>query len=91
VLSTLLRCAAIFAVAWLAIRWIGPGSSGRAWVVGACWLSCTLAFEFLAGHYLFRQPWETLLQDYDVGHGRLWPLVLVTTLAAPPWAAWVRR
>jgi len=43
----------------------------------------TLAFEFLAGHYLFHNPWSRLLEDYDVARGRIWILVLFTTLLAP--------
>jgi hypothetical protein len=42
-----------------------------------------LAFEFLAGHYLFGTPWSELLADYNVMRGRIWPLVLVTTFVAP--------
>jgi len=54
--------------------------------VGVLWLSRTAAFEFLAGHYAFGQPWPRLLVDYNVLQGRAWLLVLVETLAAPAWA-----
>ena len=47
------------------------------------WVALTLAFEFLAGHYLFHNPWDKLLADYDVWHGRIWPLVPIVTLLAP--------
>ena len=43
----------------------------------------TLAFEFLAGHYLFGNSWERLLADYDVARGRIWPLVLIVTFVTP--------
>ena len=43
----------------------------------------TLAFEFLAGHFLFRNTWERLLADYNLAQGRVWILVLVTTLVTP--------
>jgi hypothetical protein len=43
----------------------------------------TLAFEFLAGHYLFGDPWERLLAEYNVARGRFWVLVPITTLLAP--------
>ena len=54
-----------------------------AWTIGATWLVMTLAFEFVAGHYLFHTPWTTLLADYNVFPGRLWILVLAATIAAP--------
>jgi hypothetical protein len=50
----------------------------------------TLAFEFLAGHYLFGHPWATLLADYNLARGRIWLLVLVATLLGPVLAYAVR-
>jgi hypothetical protein len=42
------------------------------------------AFEFLAGHCLFGNPWSRLLdEDYDVFRARVWVLALLTTAAAP--------
>jgi hypothetical protein len=90
VISTLTLSAAILAVAWLAIGWIGPASAGEAWRIGALWVVLTLAFELLAGHYLFGAPWSRLLADYDVLRGRIWVLVLVATAAAPFLAARLR-
>jgi hypothetical protein len=51
------------------------------------WVALTLAFEFLAGHYLFHKPWAALLADYDLSRGRIWILVLVATLLMPLWLA----
>jgi hypothetical protein len=82
-LSCVTLSALIVAVTWVSLRWIGPVSSGDAWRTGAAWLVMTLAFEFIAGHYLFRTPWPLLLADYNLLAGRLWVLVLVVTLAAP--------
>ena len=80
----------ILLVAWLSIRWIGPATVQQAWLIGVLWLSATVAFEFLAGHYLFRNPWPKLFADYDVRQGRVWVVVLVATLVAPRWAAGAR-
>ncbi len=73
----------ILLVAWLSLRWIDPMSIGDAWTIGVVWLAMTLAFEFLAGHFLFRTPWPTLLADYNLLAGRLWILVLAATVTAP--------
>jgi hypothetical protein len=73
----------IVLVAWRSLRWMAPLSIGDAWTIGVMWLAMTLAFEFIAGHYLFRTPWATLLADYDLLAGRLWILVLAATLVAP--------
>ena len=91
VASTVVLCAAIFVVALLFTRWIGPRSRGGAMLIGAVWLALTLAFEFLAGHYLFGSSWERLLADYDLLRGRVWILVLLATLFAPAWGwGWSR-
>ena len=91
VASTAVLCLVILAVAWASIRWIGPESAAGALLVGAVWLLLTLAFEFLAGHYLFGHPWSRLVADYNLARGRVWVFVLVATLIAPWLAFWIRR
>ena len=83
VVSTLLLAGFILGATALTIGWIAPASTSGALEVGALWLLLTVAFEFLAGHFLFRKPWSVLLADYDLGQGRLWVLVLVVTALAP--------
>lgn len=91
VISSVTLSLLILLVAWLSIRWIGPATVQQAWLVGVLWLVATVAFEFLAGHFVFRSPWPKLLADYDVRHGRVWVIVLVATLLAPRWAAGARE
>jgi hypothetical protein len=89
-LSTVALSALVILMTWLTIGWIGPRTTKDAWMVGLLWVSLTLAFEFLAGHYLFNKHWAVLLDDYDVRRGRIWVAVLVITLLAPQWAVRVR-
>jgi hypothetical protein len=86
VVSTLLLSAAVFVVTFLSVNWIGPRSLGQAWGVGVGWVMMTLAFEFLAGHYVFKNPWEKIIGDYRVTRGRVWLLVPICTLFAPAMA-----
>lgn len=81
--SSLSLSALIFLLSWLTIGWINPATARDAFLIGLVWLALTLAFEFLAGHYVFRTPWNELLADYDVLSGRIWVLVLLTTTLAP--------
>ena len=81
--SSLSLSALIFLLSWLTIGWIKPATARETLLIGLVWLALTLAFEFLAGHYVFRKPWNELLADYDVLSGRMWVLVLVTTTLAP--------
>ena len=91
VISTLIFCGVIILVAIVSLGWIGPGSKRAAWAIGVVWVLLALAFEFLAGHFLFGNSWEMLLADYDISQGRVWLLVPVTTLLAPAWAYRIRR
>jgi hypothetical protein len=83
VISTVMLCGLIAMTAWLALPAIGIVSSRQAWAAGAAWALLTLAFEFVGGHYLFGTPWTVLLADWNVVEGRIWPMVIVTTLGAP--------
>jgi hypothetical protein len=65
------------------VRKLGSVSAGNLLGVGLFWLVLTVTFEFLFGRYVAGASWEALLTDYDVLRGRLWPLVLLTTLLAP--------
>jgi hypothetical protein len=84
--SSVLLAGLIALTAWLTIRWMAPGTARRAWTVGVLWLSLTVAFELVAGHYVFGHPWSNLLADYNLLRGRMWLLILATTLVAPAWA-----
>lgn len=82
-LSTIMLSVLIFVAGWLSIRWIAPSTLQDAWVIGVLWVALTIAFEFLAGHFLFGKPWEELLADYNLFAGRIWVMVLVVTLITP--------
>jgi len=81
--STVLLSGFIAVIAWFAMPWIAPRSAEEAWAVGFGWVTLTLAFEFLGGHFLFGKSWTELAVDYNVLAGRIWVLVLVVTLLAP--------
>ena len=83
-LSTILLSIVVVIATWVLLPVIAPGSLRAAWAVGGLWVVMTLAFEFLAGHFLFGSSWESLLADYDLARGRIWILVLVVTMTGPP-------
>ena len=87
VISAFLLSAIVAGVAWGAIAWLHPHSANEALLIGDQWVLLTVAFEFLAGYYLFGASWEALLAQYDVSRGEMWELVLVTMLVAPVAAA----
>jgi len=67
---------------WLTGVWKIP-SAGQAVAIGFIWLSMTVVFEFLFGHYVAGHPWKRLFHDYNLLEGRLWALVLIWIAVAP--------
>lgn len=90
ILSTIILATLIVLIAWLTVGWIRLPTPSAALGVGLLWLVLTLAFEFLAGHYLFRRSWATLWSDYDLNRGRIWVLVPIVTLLSPFLAGQIR-
>jgi hypothetical protein len=68
---------------WFLSRLWRIKSSIQALTIGGIWLSLTVAFEFMFGHYVMGNPWSRLLQDYNLLEGRLWVLVLIWITIAP--------
>ncbi len=82
--STFIFVALILSVTYLTFRSLDVRlKASDALLTGSIWLVMTVAFEFIAGHYIFGNPWEKLLADYNILKGRVWSLVLLTTFVAP--------
>lgn len=82
-LSTLTGIILFGVIVWALSRWWPLASAKQAWTVGFIWLSMTIAFEFLFGHFVAGHPWSKLLHDYNIFAGRVRPLVLIWTTIAP--------
>jgi hypothetical protein len=84
VVGTLLFIAAMLAIMWVFVGKIS-GSVQRLdlWLIGVMWTAMTVCFEFGFFHFVAGVPWEKLLADYNLFAGRLWVLVLLTTLCGP--------
>lgn len=51
--------------------------------LASIWLVLMLAFEFLFGHYVDGKSWRELVGNYAIWDGKLWPIVLLSLVAAP--------
>jgi hypothetical protein len=51
--------------------------------LGLFWMTLTILFEFLFGHYVMIHSWKSLWADYNVLQGKLWPLVLLVIWFGP--------
>ena len=89
VYKTLSFIPVIFLCAWL----YANATRGEIWLTNALFVSCfwvslTILFEFVFGHYVLGNSWEVLLADYRIWQGRLWLLVLISEAIAPVTMAW---
>lgn len=82
-ISAALLATVVVVVAWRSIAWVHPHTANEALLIGDEWVLLTIAFEFLAGYYVFGTPWRTLLAQYNVFRGEVWELVLIIMLLAP--------
>lgn len=83
VVGALLGIAVILALTRPFIRRLARPTAGTLAGIAALWLGLTVAFEFGFFHSVGGRSWETLLEQYDVGKGHLWPFVLAALGASP--------
>jgi len=81
--SSILGTCVVLTLAGVFVRRLPDPASAPLVRTGILWGLLTLAFEFGFGHYVSGLGWDALLADYDLRAGRLWPLVLLATVAAP--------
>lgn len=85
VIGTLLFVSMMVAIQWIFVAKVRESvRPSDLWLIGLMWTAMTLCFEFGFFHFVARVPWEKLLADYNIVAGRLWLLVLLTTLFGPP-------
>ena len=73
----------ILVIAWFAVPWIGPSTSGHCIAVGFLWLVLMLAFEIAFGRLVFRASWERLASDFNFRKGGLLAIGMLVLFAAP--------
>lgn len=59
--------------------------------IGIQWISMTLAFEFLFGHYVLGKTWLEILEVFNIFTGNLFTLALLVTLFAPLLVSQIKR
>jgi len=68
---------------WFIVPFLNLQSANQAIAIGLIWLSLTVAFEFIFGHFVVGHSWEKLFADYKIWEGRLWIFVLIWITIAP--------
>jgi len=73
----------ILAITYLSFNLFGKNTPPIYLLIGTQWVSMTLIFEFIFGHYVIGEPWTELLQIFNILEGILFILVLFTSLISP--------
>jgi hypothetical protein len=74
---------AIFGITYVFVKALVPVPSSTLFHVGLFWLVLSLTFEFGFFHYVMHEPWEKLLEDYNIFQGRLLIVVWLSILLSP--------
>jgi len=82
-ISTLSLLILISLFVWAFTSFLPLESSSQALTIGTIWLTITVMFEFIFGHFVMKKPWKVLFADYNLLRGRIWVLILLWTLLAP--------
>jgi len=84
IISTIIFILLLITISGLLIRSLrGEYEKKEPVIIGIMWLTLSIVFEFIFGHYVMGNSWELLLADYNILEGRVWSLVLITTFFAP--------
>lgn len=82
-LSGITLCVIIFAVTYLSFKLFENNNSKTYLLIGVLWVSMTLAFEIIFGHFVRERSWSDLLQVLNIMKGDLFIIVLLMSLFAP--------
>ena len=82
-LSTILAIILTGAAVWSFAHYYPMRSGSVALLIGAVWVTLTVAFEFTFGRYVSGHSWQKLFFDYNVLAGRMWPIFLLWILMLP--------
>jgi len=78
-LTLILLCACYI---WLIYPFLRINNITSALLAGAVWMILTILFEFSMG-FALKKPLSTILSEYDLTSGKLWPVFLVVLFIMP--------
>ena len=81
----------VFIVAYLSFPFFGKHDSRAYFLIGFQWVSMTLIFEFMFGHYVIGKSWSSLVQVFNIMSGDLFIIVLAVSLISPLFVAKIKR
>ena len=82
-ISGITLCIIVFTITFLSSKLFDKSSSLTYVLIGFQWVSMTLAFEFIFGHFVIGRSWEELFQVFNILEGDLFLIALLLTLFSP--------
>lgn len=76
----------IFLITFLLISSLTTSKPTSYLAIGLLWVTFTLSFEFIFGHYFLGKPWREITAAFDPSEGNLFILIILVTLLSP-WVA----
>jgi hypothetical protein len=67
---------------WFVFPFLHIQNGKQAVLIGFVWVVLTVLFESLLG-LLANRSWESVLQDYNLAAGRIWPIFLICLFLLP--------
>lgn len=89
-LSGVLLSVLVFLVSFVLVSFLDSSKPQVLFVIGLFWVTLTVSFEFLFGHYVVGKSWPEIIQVFNPLKGNLFVLVLFVTAISPWLSAKVR-
>ena len=82
--STITGSVAFFLLAYFLLRhYMYNTPNDKLLFIGFMWVVLTIVFEFGLGIFVTGASWNKMLNDYNIGQGRIWIFFLVIILITP--------
>ena len=82
--STIKGSVAFFLLAFFLLRhYMYNTPNDKLLFIGLMWVVLTIVFEFSLGIFVTGASWNKMLNDYNIGQGRIWIFFLVIILITP--------
>ena len=82
--STITGSVAFFLLAFFLLRhYMYNTPNNKLLLIGLMWVALTIVFEFGLGIFVTGASWNKMLNDYNIGQGRIWIFFLVIILITP--------
>jgi len=81
----------VFTITFLSFKLFDKSSSLTYLLIGIQWVSMTLAFEFIFGHFVMGRSLQALFQVFNILEGNLFIIALLVTLFSPLLVSLIRK